>query len=896
LKMAQSSQRTRTTKTTSTKRAPSSTQRRTSSSVPAKTAQAPKKTPSKKRQSKAQTKKLVARAVRGLILILIGLFLLLCVMIDSMGSVGAAVKSGLMSMVGSAVYTIPFFIIYFGVLLLLRETHHGVRVKTVAAIVIVVFLSAFIHGFTPYIELDGTMREINAMYMESGRLGLSGGLIGGAISGLLIPLIGKVGSSIVMVIVLIIMLLLLTNTTPVAIYKFIKHRGEKKAIRDREDREELKRREMVKKEREIDRERKQQRLMAKREQASARSNAKIDINLDETYKFTPISDEMMETAKKEREAGINAANRVTGLSTEVFDAKVAEFARKQAEAKKVEAIEQEMAAQAMQDEVAQAALASGAAAVGAAAIKTESAPVTPQQNHTSAFPQNPETEPAKPQPPKYVYPPITLLKRDVSQNNHDVSDELRSTAKKLVDTLASFNVSTQIVDVSRGPTVTRYELQPSAGVKVSKIVNLADDIALNLAAAGVRIEAPIPGKAAVGIEVPNRVISNVFLRDIITSQEFIHQKSRLTYSLGKDVSGKVMVGDIAKMPHMLIAGATGSGKSVCINSLIMSLLYKSTPEEVRLLLVDPKVVELGIYNSIPHLLIPVVTDPKKAAGALRWAVNEMLGRYKLFAESNVRDLAGYNEAIKAKNDPTLKTLPQIVIIIDELADLMMAAPNEVEDAICRLAQMARAAGMHLVIATQRPSVDVITGVIKANIPSRISFAVSSQVDSRTILDMGGAEKLLGKGDMLYAPIGSPKPVRIQGCFVSDKEIEAVVDFIKKSQEQAVEYDQKILDDIEKESIIGSKGGKGGGAQNGSGEDIDAPDEMLDAAIEIVVEAEMASVSLLQRKLKLGYARAARIVDQMEQRGIVGPYEGSKPRKVLISKQELMEKKMANHDW
>lgn len=878
----------------------------TKKSTPQGAAASKKRPPAKKKQPKEQTQKLVMRALRGILLILIGIFLLLCITVDSMGTVGAGIKTGIMGTVGAAAYTVPFFVIYFGVLLVMRETYRGVRVKTVASIAIVLLLAALIHSFTLYVELEGTFGEIISMYFDSGSAGLSGGVTGGVISGLLIPLIGKIGSAIVIIVLLVVMLMILTNTTPVAVYKFFKQRGEKKAIRDREDMEELKRREMVKREREIERERKQQQAdSSRREAANKRANkkAKIDIKLDDTYKFTPISNEMVEAAKKERNIGEKPEGKITGISNEEFEAKVAEFSRKAAEAKKAEAMEQELAAQEAQKAVADAALATGAAAAGASAIKpdlsseapasnAEAASHKPSANADLASDAGVKTASA---PQKYVYPPITLLKRDVSGVSHDVSDELRSTARKLVETLNSFNVSTQIVDVSRGPTVTRYELQPSAGVKVSKIVNLADDIALNLATAGVRIEAPIPGKAAVGIEVPNRVVSNVYLRDIITSPEFIHQKSRLTYALGKDVSGDVMIGDIAKMPHMLIAGATGSGKSVCINTMIMSLLYKSTPEEVRLLLIDPKVVELGVYNSIPHLLIPVVTDPKKAAGALRWAVNEMLSRYKLFSESNVRDLASYNEAIRAKGDPSLKTLPQIVIIIDELADLMMAAPNEVEDAICRLAQMARAAGMHLVIATQRPSVDVITGVIKANIPSRISFAVSSQVDSRTILDMGGAEKLLGKGDMLYSPIGSPKPVRIQGCFVSDKEIEAVVDFIKKSQEAEVEYDQGILDDIEKESVIGGKG-KNGSGQNGSGEDIDAPDEMLEAAIEIVVEAEMASVSLLQRKLKLGYARAARIVDQMEQRGIVGPYEGSKPRKVLLSKQELMEKKMANHDW
>lgn len=483
----------------------------------------------------------------------------------------------------------------------------------------------------------------------------------------------------------------------------------------------------------------------------------------------------------------------------------------------------------------------------------------------------------------YKYPSVLLLKSGAGGENHDISDELKANAGVLVDTLKSFGVSTRIIDISRGPTVTRYELQPSAGVKISKITSLADDIALNLAAAGVRIEAPIPNKAAVGIEVPNKHVSTVHIRDILESPEFAGAPSKLTISLGKDIAGKTALGDIAKMPHVLIAGATGSGKSVCINSIIISLLYKASPDDVRFLMVDPKVVELGVYNGIPHLLVPVVTDPRKAAGALNWAVNEMLGRYKLFADNNVRDLKGYNQF--AKSTEGLNPLPQIVIIIDELADLMMAAPNEVEDAICRLAQMARAAGMHLVIATQRPSVDVITGVIKANIPSRIAFAVSSQVDSRTILDAGGAEKLLGRGDMLFFPVGAAKPTRIQGCFVSDKEVEAVVDFIKNAD--TAQYDEQILEEIDKQAAPAKNEGEGGG--------FDDEDDMLPKAIECVVEAGQASTSMLQRRLKVGYARAGRLIDDMEAKGIVGPFEGSKPRQVLINRQQWIEMNLNGKD-
>ena len=483
----------------------------------------------------------------------------------------------------------------------------------------------------------------------------------------------------------------------------------------------------------------------------------------------------------------------------------------------------------------------------------------------------------------YVYPPIDLLKSSVSKSPAAERAELENTAQRLVDTLRSFGVETSILDISRGPTVTRYELQPSSGVKISKITNLADDIALNLATAGVRIEAPIPNKAAVGIEVPNKASNVVHIREILESSSFTGSKSKLTIALGKDIAGNAIVGDVSKMPHGLIAGATGSGKSVCINSIIVSILYKAKPDEVKLIMVDPKVVELGIYNGIPHLLLPVVTDPRKAASTLGWAVSEMEKRYQMFAASGVRDLDGYNRV--CENDPDMVKLPRIVIIVDELADLMMTAPKEVEDSINRIAAKARAAGMHLIIATQRPSVDVVTGVIKANIPSRIAFAVSSQIDSRTILDNAGAEKLLGRGDMLFSPIGSTKPSRIQGCFVSDDEVEAVVDFVKGRH--TTEYDQSIMEDIENRVIAGNK--DKGSVNTSSDEDGDE-DPMLKSAIEFVVESGQASTSMLQRKLKLGYARAARIMDTMADMGIIGPYNGAKPREVLITTEQLLEQK------
>ena len=468
---------------------------------------------------------------------------------------------------------------------------------------------------------------------------------------------------------------------------------------------------------------------------------------------------------------------------------------------------------------------------------------------------------------EYKMPPVALLEK--SKTGPKTNDRLLTEkAQKLEETLRNFHVDARVVQVTQGPTVTRYEIQPSVGVKVNSIVRLADDIALNLEAKSIRIEAPIPGKAAVGIEVENDAVTMVHIRDIIDSQEFKNSKSKITFAVGKDISGKAIVADLKAMPHLLIAGSTGSGKSVCINTIITSLLYKARPDEVKLILVDPKVVELGNYNGVPHLMIPVVTDPSRAAAALNWAVAEMTDRYKKFAEEGVRDLETYNESVKA-NDELDKVMPQVVIIIDELADLMMAAPSQIEESICRLAQMARAAGMHLIVATQRPSVDVITGVIKANIPSRIAFAVSSQVDSRTILDMQGAEKLVGKGDMLFNPMGMGKPIRVQGAFISDHEVNKVIDFVK-SQVKETDYNQDVLTRIERTDQTGAE---------------DDGDELLPDAIELVVRSGHASVSMLQRRFRIGYNRAARIVDMMEARGIVSPQDGSRPRQVLITEEE-----------
>lgn len=480
----------------------------------------------------------------------------------------------------------------------------------------------------------------------------------------------------------------------------------------------------------------------------------------------------------------------------------------------------------------------------------------------------------------YHFPPMNLLKRG-NKTSGESDAHLRETAMKLQQILQNFGVSVTVTNVSCGPAVTRYELQPEMGVKVSKIVGLTDDIKLNLAAADIRIEAPIPGKAAVGIEVPNKENSAVMLRDLLETAEFKNSQSKISFAAGKDIAGKVVVADIAKMPHLLIAGATGSGKSVCINTLIMSILYKASPEEVKLIMIDPKVVELSVYNGIPHLMIPVVTDPKKAAGALNWAVAEMMRRYQAFAEQNVRDMKGYNE--KAASSPSidgeeLKIMPQIVIIVDELADLMMVAPGDVEEAICRLAQLARAAGIHLVVATQRPSVNVITGLIKANMPSRIAFSVSSGVDSRTVIDMNGAEKLLGKGDMLFYPSGYQKPARVQGAFVTDKEVQSVVEYLKNHNGDA-DYDNEIVQHVNTSEI-------GTGQGLGAGSEENERDMYFTEAGRLIIDKDKASIGMLQRTFKIGFNRAARIMDQLCEAGVVGGEEGTKPRKVLMSKEEF----------
>ena len=763
------------------------------------------------------------------------------------GSVGNAISSFFFGLVGLVCYPLPIFL-FLGVAFVIANKRNPRAYRKMAGFVLL-FLAVCL-----FLQLvtEGAVyeRDFMAYYRVSAEYKTGGGLLGGALSRLLVQAFGTVGTYVITVIAMVISFVLITQKSMFDMIKkfsrkMYRRAVERKALRQ----EELKARQEEQAEKEQQQERRKKRkertedflketevnepeqeIKRKKEPKASRKKAKEqevsgDILLDEPFvpenafpihraeelvqdleEIVPPAEEEKETSKKNpRSSKAEIEQGIHEVSEEI--------ALKEAEVKKA-----------------------------------------------------------------YEFPPMELLKKG-KQTGGDSDTHLRETAGKLQETLHNFGVNVSITNVSCGPTVTRYELQPEQGVKVSKIVGLTDDIKLNLAATDIRIEAPIPGKAAVGIEVPNENNSTVMLRDLLQSEAFSSCKSKLAFAAGKDIAGKPVITDIAKMPHLLIAGATGSGKSVCINTIIISLLYKASPDDVKLIMIDPKVVELSVYNGIPHLFIPVVTDPKKAAGALNWAVAEMTDRYNKFAQYNVRDLKGYNAKVESisniedENKP--KKLPQIVIIVDELADLMMVAPGEVEDSICRLAQLARAAGIHLIIATQRPSVNVITGLIKANMPSRIAFSVSSGVDSRTILDMNGAEKLLGKGDMLFYPQGYQKPARVQGAFVSDQEVGAVVDFLSK-QNPTAEYDKEIQEKIEavKETTAA-------GADTANDRDVYFAD-----AGKFIIEKDKASIGMLQRVFKIGFNRAARIMDQLYEAGVVGDEEGTKPRKVLMSMEEF----------
>ncbi len=763
---------------------------------------------------------------------------LLCVVFIPGQNVWLAIHNFIFGVFGVTAYFYPFLLGFVAVLFAMDKIGGSMNAKVIESGILVILVGAAVDIFSKHNDALTFWQHLTAAYKSGSHL-KSGGFLGALVGQPLYLAFGKTGAAITAILLIFVFLMIITGTTLMSLFRTMARPV--KSISEQAENAY------------------QARLERESEETQSGKQLKVikGFNVDIPVDDIPEKRNIPKTSLDEKQRKVVSA--YYGETPESEPEEKADDIKPEIET------------------------ALKAAKTEAEAEKRDIPPEKAAEPTKPAEFSVPEKD-AEPKTEGYSYPPLSLLNKSKATDTAALSAELDHTAEHLVETLKSFGVETRIVDISRGPTVTRYELQPCAGVKISKITNLADDIALNLATAGVRIEAPIPNKAAVGIEVPNKASAVVGVRGILESPAFINAKSKLTVALGRDIGGNVVVTDIAKMPHGLIAGATGSGKSVCINSIIISLLYKATPDEVKLLMIDPKVVELGIYNGIPHLLVPVVTDPRKAAGALGWSVTEMERRYKMFADRGVRDLAGYNKFVENLGDPEVQKMPHIVIIIDELADLMMTAPNEVEDSINRIAAKARAAGMHLIIATQRPSVDVVTGVIKANIPTRIAFAVSSQIDSRTILDSAGAEKLLGRGDMLFSPVGSTKPNRIQGCFVSDEEVEAVVDYIKS--DHTVDYDDDVMVEIERQAAIEKK------QKTGLPEDGPEGDPMLDEAIKVVVENGMASTSLLQRKLKLGYARAARIVDEMEQRGVVGPYEGSKPRKVLISKEQLLERSAA----
>lgn len=823
-------------------------------------------------------------------------------------SVWNSIHNVLLGLFGVSVFLVPVIMIYVSIMIALDKGEHYVSVRVLQCFILILLLSGFVQiVFSGELQGENLFDEILPILFSEGKKLRGGGLLSIIIAGPLLALFKRTGATIIIILFIFVFIMIMANKTVIDLFKMIRNAANKasaaraKNYKETED------------------------FIAPPGAKKAVPNADVPENAaKEKQKNFNIDIPIPSSKKLSRNEQVKATGTLTEPPKDLAEPEnispIPESAPK-IEDKKVETDKQvaketmKHASSELDDIIKKAAsvppkptpkTCPDADEQGqlkkdiANAIKKKQSTLASDKINTTEELDMPDAPTAadiqneisenKHEAVVYKFPPVSLLKEaDNDRNAEDAEAEMKANADTLVDTLKSFGVQTRIVDIHRGPTVTRYELQPSAGVKISKITALADDIALNLAAAGVRIEAPIPGKAAVGIEVPNRVKDVVSIREMIESPEFAAAKSKLSFVVGKNIDGEVIVGDIGKMPHVIIAGTTGSGKSVCTNSIIMSILYNATPDEVRLVLIDPKMVEFKTYDGIPHLLIPVVTDPRKAAGALSWAVQEMLKRYKLFADSNVRDLNGYNE-MAAETDG-VEPLPRIVIAIDELADLMMACANEVEDSICRLAQMARAAGMHLIIATQRPTVDVITGLIKANIPSRIALTVSSQIDSRTIIDTTGAEKLLGYGDMLYYPQGIPKPIRIQGCFVSTKEVEAVVEFIKSGG--TVEYSNEIIEEIEKAMPV-PKGEKNG--DNSSDVPVgDSDADIIDRAVDVLCDAGQASVSYLQRKLKLGYARAARIMDQLEELGVVGPYEGSKPRSVLVTKEMWAQRKLINED-
>jgi len=778
------------------------------------------------------------------------------------GSIGDGINWFMFGLVGIIEYILPI-IILVSVLFLIANKELGVaKIKTLASYVLILLLCGFVQLI---MSTPAKSSSVGAFFTYSAEKKMGGGFVGGLLCKMLSPL-GTAGSYVILIIFIIICIILITEKSFI---KGVTNGGSKVYKSAKEDYASY-REHSVERRQEREKELEKEQEEAELERIQRMDNKIKGVALDtiipkeSTTKNTDLHEISMDFDKQDEfsndiydpeldEVTINNEDNEFAYNSDGV-----ESGRKRSKKSRGKNAEINDAVAEAQEQLQLESIATSETATEEGLDKVAS--------HT----RNTRTK-------EYVFPPISLLDRNVTKRNINQNRENNETAARLVQTLQNFGVKVTVTNISCGPSVTRYEIQPEQGVKVSKIVSLSDDIKLNLAAADIRIEAPIPGKAAVGIEVPNKETSGVMLRELLESDSFIKYPSAIAFAAGRDITGQIIIADIAKMPHLLIAGATGSGKSVCINTIIMSILYKADPEDVKLIMIDPKVVELSVYNGIPHLMIPVVTDPKKASGALNWAVAEMTDRYNKFAEHNVRDLKGYNENVSLSKDTNEETrpkkMPEIVIIIDELADLMMVAPGEVEEAICRLAQLARAAGIHLVIATQRPSVNVITGLIKANVPSRIAFSVSSGVDSRTIIDMNGAEKLLGKGDMLFYPSGYPKPVRVQGTFVSDKEVGRVVKFLKEHIGEVV-YNQEVSTKIESASMSDSQA---------FGNERDA---YFAEAGKFIIEKEKGSIGMLQRYYKIGFNRAARIMDQLADAGIVGPEEGTKPRKILMTVEEF----------
>lgn len=806
----------------------------------------------------------------------LAVFLFLC-NFRIIGVMGDAISDVLFGIFGLTAYVVPLFLFVVIAFAMINSGNVIATRKIIAAVCLYVIIGMLCELFTGAPQ-KASSYDIRAIYELCSKQRNGGGILCGSLAYLAFRFLGLVGTVLVILVVTVIALVIVTDKSFVS---GVKKGGRKVYERSREDA--AYRRERAQKHREEAEEARKRKEEERRLKEEQKEDQKI-LRMDKK-----VSGVMMDTALKEEhheESVVKERDDMHEINLSDFEEQLAhpdiEYAQPQYEEHYINAEGQEDGEE--QPVYHDDGFDFSRIRINADIGERQSDDISEINGMEKTAPLNRQEEKAKPvRPVQYQFPPLHLLAKSSGKSNKNSGNELRETAQRLQQTLQTFGVRVTITDISQGPAVTRYELQPEQGVKVSKIVGLADDIKLNLAATDIRIEAPIPGKAAIGIEVPNKENTAVGLRELLETKEFEEFPSKLAFAVGKDIAGRVVVSDIAKMPHMLIAGATGSGKSVCINTLIMSILYKAHPEDVKLIMVDPKVVELSVYNGIPHLMIPVVTDPKKASAALQWGVAEMTDRYQKFADNNVRDLKGYNKKVEemaAKGDPEApKKLPQIVIIVDELADLMMVAPGEVEESICRLAQLARAAGIHLIIATQRPSVDVITGLIKANMPSRIAFSVSSGVDSRTILDMNGAEKLLGKGDMLFYPQGYSKPVRVQGAFVSDKEVSDVVEFLKNQQLGNI-YDSDIQEkmaNISQQSGMDGKGGTSGG---------DERDQYFVEAAKFIIEKDKASIGMLQRVFKIGFNRAARIMDQLCEAGVVGEEEGTKPRKILMSPEQF----------